>query len=453
MRRFIQFLLALCLMPLYGWSFGLVDNSAARDTLSIPFMVLDSTGNHVDLANGDSVYLVVFYPGGAVAFKDSMVYNDASIKNYDWEDFNGGKSYVYTERISVLDGTAPVNGVYSYILTVDDNTGADLITTCKGFFQVVTSPLECTLDSAAYALKAIDSLDKVLDSLGKIIDSLESLDNWVAHQTEVANLSGWNPASDSTHVYGLTSARLGCLDAPISSRSTFEPAAESVLVDVSSNLPYADTIANRVLEDSSHYQGHSGSGSGLYSCGLVVIDSSIAQVIPGVSVTIRNISQTALIAVGTTDSRGFAGFNLDADSFLVILFSPGYIFDSYDTLIVTGPGSDTLYGCLFDPGEPAVPGLCRLYGFVYDLNGHPRQDAHITAWLPSGVTRTGVVLISPFKIETTSNVYGYFYMDLLPNSRLIPDTTQYEVTITRTDGTILRQRVIIPDQPSWLLVW
>jgi hypothetical protein len=143
------------------------------------------------------VYLTVFSPGGTVVYAESRAHDDASIVSYDWGDYAGGAHYVYRERISVLDGASSANGVFSFVLAIDDNTGADLITSRYGHFQIVNSPLDASLDSTglatAYAASCLDSLGKsmdsleslcarqvkVLDSLGKIIDSLESQASWV----------------------------------------------------------------------------------------------------------------------------------------------------------------------------------------------------------------------------------------------------------------------------------
>ncbi len=196
-----------------------------------------------------------------------------------------------------------------------------------------------------------------------------------------------------------------------------------------------------------------GSGDGPISYQVLTLDSTIHQIIPGVNVAIRNLSQTALMALNCTDAAGGAVFNLSADSFLAVPFSPGYIFTGFDTLIVVGSGSDTLYGYRFDPGTPSSPELCRAYGFLYDISGRPENNAVVTAWLPSGVSRQDNGIISPFKITALSDTTGYFYLDLIPNATLVPDTSKYEITITRADGTILRQRVVVPDSPSWLLTW
>nr|MBN2276851.1 hypothetical protein [candidate division Zixibacteria bacterium] len=399
----ILFLFDLC------QGFGIVSNGIDRDTLSMPFLVLDSLGNPVDLAAGDSAYLVVFYPGGGLAYRDSMAYNDDRIKSYEWEDFDGAKSYVLTEKVSVLDGDAPSNGVYAYVITVDDNTGADLMTSTRGFFQVVNTPLEYSLDSAAFARKAVDSINLVFDSLAKIIDSLEHLSEAVDSSTLAGCI--WN-TPQSNHTQSGTFGKY--LDAEISGISV---------------------------------------GGGAYSIEIMVLDTALDQPIPGVGLNVRNLPQTALIAVGQSDNSGSAGFSLNPDTFMVAAFAPGYIFHPYDTIVVTGPGLDTLFGYRFDPGEPTDPGMCRLYGFVYNISGNPESDAAITARLPAGVTRAGAALISPLMVETTSDGNGYFYLDLIPNTELTPDTTRYEITVARPDGIILRERVVVPDQSSWLFTW
>lgn len=480
MRKIILMILIISIVPLSLTSgYGIVNNGIYRDSLAIPFVVLDSIGNPVDLISGDSVYLAVFYPGGAVAYRDSMSHDDSRIKSCDWEDFDGGKSYVFVEQVSILDGANPVNGVYSYILMVDDNSDADLTTPTSGFFQVINSPFESCLDSAAWARRAVDSINSVMDSLSKVIDSLESQSQWVLQPVtsgrKLMISTGGYAAIDFDNVQGtLDASEIGVAAVDANkihdgalTASKFQTTFFTSLIDsmsvrsdsypkvnvVDIDGPAADTIANRVLEDSLAYRSTLGLESGLYSYDIIITDSTINQVIPGVNVVIRNIEQSALIALGKSGSDGHAGFNLDADSLMVICHAPGYIFDSFDTVLIEGPGSDTVYGYRFDPGEPSIPSLCRLYGFVYGIDGTAEAGAEITAWLPAGVARAGAGMISPFKVATTSDSIGCFYLDLIPNSLLKPDTTRYEITVSRADGTIFRERVVVPSQPSWLMTW
>jgi len=409
MKRYLILIIFISLCAVSARGFGIVTGGNDRDTLSLPFMVLDSLGNPVDLADGDSAYIAVFYPGGAIAYRDSMVYNDSRIKTCSWEDFDGAGSYVFAEKVSILNGSSPVNGVYSYVITVDDNTGADLVTPSTGYFQLVNAAFGSSLDSASFARKIIDSLENILDSLSIMKDSLESLNG----RMDSASLAGiiWNTPQDNHNLNGTFGSYL---DAEISGL---------------------------------------GAGTGLYSIELTAFDSSTFQPIPGAGMAVRNLDQSALIAVGRTDSYGLARFNLDSDCFLVAAFAPGYIFDSFDTIVVNGPLCDSILACRFDPGNAPDPNLCRVYGFIYNVNGEPEAGATVSAWLPTGVARAGAGIISPFRVQTTTDNIGYFYFDLIPGAALNPDTTHYEITISRSDGTILRERVIVPDQSSWLLTW
>ena len=196
-----------------------------------------------------------------------------------------------------------------------------------------------------------------------------------------------------------------------------------------------------------------GTGSGAYSYQLVTYDSTTSQVIPGTNLAVRNINQSALIATGKSDLLGLETFNLDADSFIIVATSPGYIYQTFDTLIVTGAGIDTVFGDQFDPGSPVLPALCRVYGYLYSVSAVPEKDAVVRAFLPAGVAQSGNLIISPFMVTTTSDSSGYFYLDLIRSDSLVPAATQYDLIIERSDGTIVHKRITVPDSTSWQLDW
>ena len=392
--------------------FGIVNNSSIsvspEDSICFSILNLDSLGSNI--GGLDTTKIIVFNPGGDSVFCELVAGVSGRVRmSID----NGDTSYRWAAQVSDIDGNGRIGQYLVKITAKSDQTGGWLKTPNLAGFQLVSEEFD---DAMTFA---VDSLQRVLDSmysansrLYEILDSLQSQDNWVMAK------------------------------------------GDSALIDVSSNLAYADSIANRVLEDSAHYWGQgSGSGSGIYSCRLFAIDSSLDQAIPGVCIEIRNLAQTALVALGTTNSSGFCSFNLSSDSFIVNSFAPGYIFASFDTLIVSGPEDDSTFACRFDPGSPAAPNLCRMYGYLFDIGGNPDSSATVTAYLPAGVARTEGGIISPFKKSAASDSAGYFYLDLIPNSCLIPDTSRYEVTITRSDGTILRERIIVPDLPEWRLTW
>jgi hypothetical protein len=194
-------------------------------------------------------------------------------------------------------------------------------------------------------------------------------------------------------------------------------------------------------------------GAGAWSFTVVASDTANDQIVPNAIVSIRNLEQTALIAVGTTNSLGRAWFNLNSGQYLAMVISPGYSFPAYDTVVVLGPGADTVRGYQFNPGAPASPSLCRVYGYLYGVNGQPEWNAAVSAVLPKGVSRTNAHVISPFAVSTVSDSTGYFFLDLIPSDSLHPVGTTYEISIGRPDGAILRKRLTVPAQPNWQLTW
>ena len=90
---------------------------------------------------------------------------------------------------------------------------------------------------------------------------------------------------------------------------------------------------------------------------------------------------------------------------------------------------------------------------MYDIAGRPIEGAKVQAALPDGARRSGGAVIVPNPVATESDSTGDFYLDLIPSQYLLPDSTQYEITITYPDGAIIREKTSVPDVPSWLFVW
>ncbi len=160
-----------------------------------------------------------------------------------------------------------------------------------------------------------------------------------------------------------------------------------------------------------------------------------------------------MVAVGSSGLSGQVAFNLDAGSYTLIASAPGYLFNPFDTLVVSGSDLDSLKGFSFDPGTPASPSLCRVYGYLYDITGLPQKGSEIKAALSSGVYRQGGILVSPFEVKTTSDSLGYFYLDLIPSDSLLPVASPYKLTIVSPKGTVMRRSFQIPASGSWQLTW
>lgn len=217
------------------------------------------------------------------------------------------------------------------------------------------------------------------------------------------------------------------------------------------SLVFSDGFWHKIANRSD--SGNVSASQGIYAYNLTVIDSSNSQTVGGVSVAVQNLNQTALVAYGYTNSNGVITMNIYSDSFLVNIFAPGYIFNAYDTIVVNDNYSDSILGYQFDPGTPSAPNLCRVYGHLYDINGSPQINATVSASLPGGVVRYNGSIISPYKISTVTNSAGYFALDLIPSDSLNPAGQLYEFTISKSDGTILRQRLEVPDFASWQMSW
>jgi len=377
-----------------GSSAAIVNNSTvsptAEDSIAVVFYSLDSLGNPT---TADSLFVAVSGPSGSVAYSSSMATSDSRVTT---TTVGSGWFYLFSDQVSNLDGSgAP--GSYSLGLVARNNSLA-LLTPGQLDFQIVSRELS-------------DQLELIEDSVlvkGGAIDT-----NFTERGADSSLVAGW---VWNTPQSGHTSA------------GTFGKYLDSEISGI-------------------------GSSSGLYSYTIRLYDTSSSQVVPGARTVVRNLPQTALIATGTSDTYGELSFNLDADSFVVIASSPGYIFEAYDTLVVTGAGVDTILCAGFEPGAPAFPAFCRVWGYLFKANGQAESGVEVSAHIPSGVTTFSNGIITPTMVSAATDSSGYFFLDLLPSSSLGSDGAEYEITISRQDGTILRQRLDVPDSTSWQLQW
>ena len=194
-------------------------------------------------------------------------------------------------------------------------------------------------------------------------------------------------------------------------------------------------------------------GNGAYSISLTIFDSANTQVVPNVKLSVYSLAMNAMLAVGTSNSSGSLAFNLDTGSYIISATAPGYIFSAYDTLLISGVAADTVSGYRFDPGSPASEDQCRVYGFIYGVDGQAIEGISVSAQLTGGMARRGTTIVSPYKYSTETDSTGYFYLDLIPSNDLNPSGTKYLITATYPAGTVLKKRVEVPDNSSWQLSW
>lgn len=172
MRKLLFLLLVF--LP-FSINANIVNNSGSTpaDSISIPFYALDSTGDVVTLTTGDYVILTVFYPSGAEAYQDSIAYNDAKITSsaIDAAGYNA-TVYSYKAPVANIDGT-PVQGLYSYLLLVVDESSAALGTPHKGQFNLLTET----------------DFNTSIEYIKDVLDTVQNQDNWVAKEASLSLLA------------------------------------------------------------------------------------------------------------------------------------------------------------------------------------------------------------------------------------------------------------------------
>ena len=189
MRKIILTLLILCLLPI-SINANIVNNSgsAPADSIPMPFFLLDSAGlQMIQIAAGDSVFIHVYYPSGALASTTTLLGNNSAITAT-----TALSTYRYNLQLQVaaIDGT-PVDGVYSYIVTVWD-IDLDIPTAHKGFFQLYQSnDYDATLDSTANAIADANKGNFKATGYSTLTESNNIGINWadITNQTTTVGLT------------------------------------------------------------------------------------------------------------------------------------------------------------------------------------------------------------------------------------------------------------------------
>lgn len=433
--------------------------NSGEDSLSVAVVNWDSAG--CVPISADSFWVCVFRSDvNNAVFIDS---GTTTMTGMDTVRVAGKTVYYFHRAVSDIDGGG-AHGHYTGRLLAKNST-LGLYSVADFSFQVVGWELNDMGDSAAFAARLYDSLvikGRLLDSLYAILDSVQNQDDWISTfdaSTETVALAADAFSEMADTLFGRDSALFDegfwhKLASRADSGAAGQGADSGSIANWVWNTPQANHTAPGTFGKylDSEVSGI-GTGTGALSHSIVAYDSCVGQVIPGVTVAIRNLDQTSLLAVGATSSSGVVSFNLDGDDYLAVAWARAYLFETYKLVTVTGGEADTVYGALFDPGAPPSPDLCRVYGFVFGLTGEPESGVNVGAALPAGVVQSNGLIVSPTVVSTTTDSAGYFYLDLIPSSMMAPTGTQYEISISRADGAILRQRATVPNVDSWQLDW
>ncbi len=194
-------------------------------------------------------------------------------------------------------------------------------------------------------------------------------------------------------------------------------------------------------------------GTGANSVIVRCKQSSDSSNIALAQIQVLDSAENSTIGLLTSDSQGRGFFALDNGSYCVRMHKPGWQFAVPETLKISGNEDTTYYADAFDPGSPPQASLCRVYGWIHDINDQPMVGAKIEASIKTIPLRYQNIIISPYYKSTTTDDQGYWYLDLYPNSALSPYDTKYVFFLYSSSGTILRIETTVPDQASWELQW
>ena len=195
----------------------------------------------------------------------------------------------------------------------------------------------------------------------------------------------------------------------------------------------------------------SGAGSGANSVVIRCKQAGDSSHIAFAQIQVLDSTENSTIGLLTSDSQGRGFFALNNGIYCVRLYKPGWQFTVPETLKVNGNEDTIYYADAFDPGSPPQASLCRVYGWIYDINNQPVAGAKIQASIKIIPLRYENVVISPYYQSTTTDDEGYWYLDLYPNSALNPSDTKYIFFIYSPSGTILKIETAVPNQSSWEL--
>lgn len=428
-------------------------NGTAEDSITVAFVVTDSIGN---VASADSFYIALFGPTGDSVYGGGYAEGAPEISSMV---VGGRLVYRWTMAVADIDGGGRRGSYAGIVIAVDtlSGTGPEYLDGVAGFSFVLSPSLAervligDTINREASTLTPSSRIGVDLDNVAGALDSFELGAGAITSSVIADNaVRKWWECDTGSVSAGMA--------AMLKDTSAYQgPAADldsSTVAGWVWNTPQANhntggTFGRYLDAPVSAVSA----GTGAKALRVVSYDRSIDAVIPYAGVRVRNVERTALLAVGRTSANGSVVFNVDADTCVVDAFVSGYTFSGFDTVVLNDHGVDTIVGQWFDPGTPAQPNLCRVYGHVYGVDGAPLAGVAVTASLPKGTARSGAAVISPVTVDAQTDESGYFFLDLIPSSALQPGDTRYELTITQSGSTIFRRRMLVPDMTSWRLDW
>lgn len=97
-------------------------------------------------------------------------------------------------------------------------------------------------------------------------------------------------------------------------------------------------------------------------------------------------------------------------------------------------------GYASQPSPVTIP----VYGHVYNPDGTPLESATVTARLEQKSTYKDEIELTTEEVSTTTDIDGYWELQLIETTNMSPAGSKYVITVTGTDYS-REYRVLLPD--------
>ena len=402
----------------------------------------------------------------------------------------------YTGAYGNLQGS--VTSVTNKV-TVADSTAGDISALANAglsTFDPAVTPViidDTTMTGRMLSALTGDSIIGIdLDNVSGRLDSNEIAPNAINNTKLADNTIGASELADNciTSAELATTAVIEIESAIYSNRndykatgfSTFDPATTPVVIDDTTKTGQIVALMpdNWTAADTGAYQGSAagldsaavygamaqaitdsslsggGAGTGIYAVNIYTIDTSGADdTLMNANIAIQTLTGSPHAGALRTNSAGYATFNLDADSFRVLVAKEGYYF-SMDTIVVTGNQTSSILGRNYVVASPVAADLCRVYAWTRDPNSGGIVSGAVLYAIPEGNnikdTCNNTVIVKRAAISSPSDAdSGFVYLDLI-KSKCLSSQNKYRFEIRWGNETIFKPKSLtVPDSATWLL--
>jgi len=392
-------------------------------------------------SSSDSVALTI----GTVGINADSVQDCDSVR-IKWWRLSGGWTLVGTSKLT----SSVEPGFYAVNIKASDASGQTGNYVANAIAYKFDGSYTDVKTWSWTVVETFDSLTNAITNTNKanfradVSGLLEKADSALFMRTDWGNLKNQNASVN------LDQTRLAHVDTVDSVKHPgFEPTDTSQIKAMNENNQWgASFVWNYPVRTLT-----SGAGTGTNSVLIRCRDSSDSSAVAFAQIQVLDSTESSTIGLLTSDSQGRGFFALDQGAYRVRLYKPGWQFVVPETLLVTGDEDKTYYAQAFDPGMPPQASLCRVYGWVHDINDQPVVGTKIEAGIRTVPLRYQNLLISPYHKSTLTDTQGYWYLDIYPNSVLSPADTKYMFHVFSPSGTIMRLEADVPDLTSWELQW